>query len=78
VRKPSAPMAIFLDDEDVVFNHEFFYNTPNRLTELAPHKGGLKNCLRLIAVENFKPNHHLELVMASAKRRAVGYLQHDA
>ena len=71
------PLAIFLDDDDVVFNHEFFYNTPNRLLELAPNEGGLENYLRLIQIADFKPNHHLELVMDSSQGQAVGYIQRD-
>ena len=25
------PLAVFLDDKDVLFNHDFYYKTPNRL-----------------------------------------------
>ena len=29
------PLAVYLDDEDVVFNRDFFYKTPNQLAEFA-------------------------------------------
>jgi len=29
------PLALYLDGDDVVFNHDFFYNAPNCLTSQA-------------------------------------------
>jgi hypothetical protein len=69
------PIAIYLDDEDVVFNQDFFYNTPNQLAVLAPNEASLENCLRLIDVSTFRPGHHLELVMDSGQDQAVGFLK---
>ena len=28
------PLAIYLEDETSIFNREFFYNTPNHVTEI--------------------------------------------
>ena len=30
------PLAIYLDDEDAIFNRGFFYDTPNNLTAYLP------------------------------------------
>jgi hypothetical protein len=69
------PLAIYLDDEDAVFNRKFFYKTPNRLLERINTDKKLLKSLRLIAVEDFRPNHHLSLVMDDEKGRAVAYLE---
>ncbi len=57
------PLAIYLEDEDVLFNHEFFYNTPNVIEEFDPDYDDLCECLRLIRVSDFRAGHHLELIM---------------
>lgn len=57
------PLAIYLEDEDVLFNHEFFYNTPNVIEEFDPEYADLCECLRLIRVSDFRAGHHLELIM---------------
>ncbi len=57
------PLAIYLDDADVIFRREFFYSTPSHTPEFLPEEHSLPKCLRLIKVDDFRPNHHLELVM---------------
>jgi len=69
------PLAVFLDDEDVVFSRKFFYDTPNRLTKLAPNEAGLENCLRLIAVDDFRPAYRLDLIMDEQAGQAIALLQ---
>jgi hypothetical protein len=68
------PLAVFLDDKDVLFNNDFFYKTPNRLLEFVSVEKGIQRTLRLIAVKDFRPGHHLDLVMDGQKGRAVAYL----
>ena len=51
------PLAIYLDDEDVVFNHDFFYKTPNCLTDFLPDQAAWESCLRLIEVASFRPGY---------------------
>lgn len=68
------PLAIYLDDEDVVFNREIFYDTPNRLLKFLPEEGKLKNTLHLIRVADYRKKHHLNLVMDNEAGRAVAYL----
>lgn len=71
------PLAVYLDDEDAVFNREFFYNTPNRLLDYAPREQELENALRLISVGDYRPDYHLDLVMDNEKGRAAAFLSLD-
>jgi hypothetical protein len=71
------PLAIYLDDEGVIFNQEFFYQTPNCLANFLPRGGEHNPCLRLIRVADFRPGYHLELVMDDEAGRSVAYLEKD-
>ncbi|HVN54848.1 MAG TPA: PEP/pyruvate-binding domain-containing protein [Anaerolineaceae bacterium] len=71
------PLAVYLDDPGSVFNREFFYRTPNHLAGWLPNPADAVDCLRLIDVGDFRPNHHLELVMDNDLGRAVAYLAPD-
>lgn len=69
------PLAVFLDDQDTIFNHEFFYTTPNHLTEFVTIKNPqVLDALHLIAVDDYRPNHHMDLIMDAPKSRAVAFL----
>jgi len=68
------PLAVFLDDDDAVFNREFFYDTPNCLNDFIPKEGELTNVLRLIRVSDFRANHTIQLVMDDEVGRAAAYL----
>jgi hypothetical protein len=72
------PLAICLQDREAVFNHAFFYETPNRVLEFTTVDEKIQACLRLIAVADFRPAHHLKLVMNDDLGRAVAYLEADA
>ncbi len=69
------PLAIYLDDPDVIFNRDFFYDTPNRLTSFLPDMAAWECCLRLISVSSYRPKHHLELVMDDESGRSAAYLE---
>ncbi|MFZ5911569.1 MAG: PEP/pyruvate-binding domain-containing protein [Chloroflexota bacterium] len=71
------PLAIFLDDKDARFNHDFFYETPNRLLKFISVDRRLIRTLRLLAVKDYRPGHHIDLVMDGQKGRAVAYLVPD-
>ncbi len=71
------PLGVYLNDEDVVFNRSFFYDTPNCLTDFLPEEANLEQTLRLIEVEAFRPGHHIDLVMDDEQGRAVAYLVPD-
>lgn len=71
------PLAIYLDDPDAVFNRPFFYETPNVMGRFLPAESGGNGCVRLIAVADFRPGHHLELVMDGEAGQTVAYLEPD-
>ena len=71
------PLAIFLDDKDVLFNRDFYYKTPNRLLKFISVEKRLQRTLRLIAVNDFRSGHHMDLVMDGQESRAVAYLVPD-
>jgi hypothetical protein len=71
------PLAVFLDDKDVIFNHDFFYKSPNRVLKFISIDKRLTRSLRLLAVKDFRPGHHMKLVMDGQQGRAVAYLVPD-
>lgn len=71
------PLAIYLDDEDAIFNRDFFYNTPNHLAQIAPQEASRAHTLRLIRVSDFRPGRLLDLVMDDDQGRAVAFLARD-
>jgi hypothetical protein len=71
------PLAIYLDDADVIFNRQFFYHTPNRILDLLPEASPLHTCLRLIEVASYRPSSHLDLIMDADKNQAVALLVPD-
>ena len=70
------PLAIFLDDKDVIFKQDFFYKTPNQLDKIAPKENYLEACIRIIDVASYREGHHIDIVMDNQKGQAVAYL-HD-
>jgi hypothetical protein len=71
------PLAIFLEDPDVQFNHSFFYDTQNQLAKFLPEATECSETVRLIEVASFRSGHHLELVMDDDKGKALAYLLPD-
>ena len=71
------PLAVFLDDKDVLFNHDFFYTTPNKVLKFISIDKRLTQTLRLLAVKDYRPGHHIDLVMDGQEGRAVAYLVPD-
>jgi len=69
------PLGVFLDDEDTIFKRDFFYNTPNRLSEfISIENPRVVAALKLIAIEDYLPNAHMDLIMDANKSRAVAFL----
>lgn len=74
------PLAIYLADTDVIFNRAFLYDTPNILSQFLseeylnamPH---IRQCVRVVDVEDIRPNHRLDLVMDDEEGRAVAFLK---
>ena len=76
------PLAIFLEDSDVKFDREFFYDSPNCLAaflseDYLKQNPYLENCLRVIEVSRANPGMHLELIMDDDKGTAVCFLEVD-
>jgi len=72
------PLAIDLDDPRTRFSRRFFYETPNCLGDFLPNHQALSEALRLIRVADFRPDHHLDLVMSDEKGVALAFLHADA
>lgn len=76
------PLAIYLEDEDVVFDRTFFYESPNRIgqhlsEEILARHAFLWDSVRLIDVKDVRPDHHLELIMDDEKGKAVCFFAPD-
>jgi len=71
------PIAIELDDEQTVFNREFFYNTPNLIRNWVDINNDLADCVRVIEVASYKPGYHIEVVMDDEKGQSIAYLKAD-
>lgn len=69
------PLAVYLDDEDVIFNRDFFYATPNHLADFLPGDTLFGDGLRLISVNSFRLGAHIELVMDDEEGRSVAFLE---
>ncbi|MGA2490580.1 MAG: PEP/pyruvate-binding domain-containing protein, partial [Anaerolineales bacterium] len=72
------PLNVNLDDQDTAFNRDFFYKTPNHLSDFIRSDEGLLNALRLIKVEDFSPGRSITLVMNDDEGRALAFLQSPA
>jgi hypothetical protein len=72
------PLALFLDHKEVLFNRDFFYNSPNCIAEWLSIEPPLNDCLKLISVESYAPGYHIELVMDDEANKAVAYLAASA
>ncbi len=68
------PLAIHLKDAKVIFNKAFFYHTPNCIDRFLNHKVEIPSCLRLIDVQDFRPNYRLDLVMDTPEGHSVAFL----
>ncbi len=71
------PLAIPLEEGQNMINEEFFEQTPNHLADYLDLEEKLQNSLRLIQVNDFRPNHHIRILMNDDEGRAVGYLVPD-
>lgn len=71
------PLAIFMDDVESVFNEAFFKETPNCVDEWITIDPKIRSSLKVIKVSDFKPAHHLRIVMSDEKSQAVAYLERD-
>ncbi len=72
------PLGVFLDDKNTIFKRDFFYDTPSHLNDFIPlGNPHVADALRLIAVSDYRANHHLDLIMDAHKSYAVAFLIRD-
>ena len=71
------PLAIYLDNDDVAFRKDFFYNSPNKLLEFLPEKKDLASALRVISVNDYRKGHSIELIMNGEVNQAVAMLKKE-
>jgi len=67
------PLALVLDDPETKFDREFFYNSPNHLSDWIEVEPMILDCLRLIRVQDMRPTCKLRVVMDDEKSLAVAY-----
>ncbi len=72
------PLVVRVDDETAKFNQDFFYDTPNSVTDWIKLEDSLQACLHLIDIAAFRPGHHLELVMDDEEGQAIAFLMPDS
>jgi hypothetical protein len=72
------PLAIPLGEEGSVFNHSFFYDTPNALAQLLPEVEGWEQALRVIRTEDFRPGQVINLYMSDERGQALALLEAPA
>ncbi len=71
------PLAIYLDDEQSMFNREFFYKTPNRIGDWVAVEEKIQSCVHLIKVSDFRPGSYMHIIMSDEKSRAVAFLEKE-
>jgi hypothetical protein len=72
------PLAIYLDDEQSIFNQRFFEHAPNRVAEWTSLEEPIRASIRLIKVSDFRAGHHIRIVMSDEKSRAIAFLEKDS
>jgi hypothetical protein len=68
------PLAVPLEDEESIFNRDFFYGLPNHLEDYLPAEDHVRASLRLLKVADYRPGHFLRVVMSDERSQAVAYL----
>ena len=71
------PLAIYLDDPQTIFQHDFFNDSPNHLTEFISADATMESALRLIRVADYRKGHYMRVVMNDEKSLAVAFLEKE-
>lgn len=69
------PLSLYPDDPDVLFNWQFFDQSPNVLAELAPDCAEYAVYVKVIDVPAVAEGRYLEIVMNGEEDRALAYLK---
>ncbi len=73
------PLAILVDDPLNMFQKAFFYHAPNRIGDFIENADEwLRQNIRLVAIKDFRKNHHLKIVMNEDKSYAAGFVEPDS
>jgi len=67
-------LALYPDDEGVLFAEDFFRNSPNALADLLPEYKYLSNAVRVIDISAVAPGHEVVVVMDADSENALGTL----
>jgi len=67
------PLSTHIGED--IFLAEFFESTTNHLPAWLPEYESVGSFLRLIRVDDYRPNHHLELIMEGDTGRALAFLK---
>jgi hypothetical protein len=68
------PLAIYLEDETSIFNRDFFYKTPNHITEIIDVEPEILQGIRLIKVEDYAAGQTMRIVMDDSVGKAVAFI----
>jgi hypothetical protein len=71
------PLALNLDEMETTFFRDFFYNTPNSIGNWISCNEEMSQVVRLLAVADYRPGHHLNLAMDDEAGVAMAYLSPD-
>jgi hypothetical protein len=66
------PLAIFPDQDGIIFDKRFLAEAPNLLTELLPSQAASEGVLKVIDVPAARNDQLLEVIMSSEQSRALG------
>lgn len=69
------PLGIFMDDEESVFNRDFFDNSANQAGEWTTIDEKVRDCVRLIKVSDYRPESYIHIIMSDEKGRAIAFLE---
>ena len=68
------PLAIFLDDNQNVFQTTFFYHLPNHLNDFLKVPETMLEKVRVLNVADYRKDHHLKVIMNSEQGLAIGFI----
>ena len=67
-------LALYPDEDDIIFNEGFFRGAPNRLTKYLPEYSALNKVVRVIDVAEVHEGCELQVMMDGEKDQALGFL----
>ncbi|MBN2677405.1 MAG: PEP/pyruvate-binding domain-containing protein [Anaerolineaceae bacterium] len=71
------PLVVNLDDSRAYLNQTIFFQSPDQISRFHKDAENKKTCLKVIDITDYKPEHHVEIMMDDEKGRAVAYLMPD-